>query len=166
MDPKTLEDLKAAFAGESQANRKYLAFAKKAEEEGYPAVAKLFRVAAEGETRHAMRHFAAMNGVGTTAENLQAAINGETGEFTEMYPAFIKDAESANEAVAQDAFEDANTVEKEHAELYKKALENPAEFELGSVYVCQNCGHVHIGDAAPEKCPVCGYPANQFKAID
>jgi rubrerythrin len=165
MNEQTLADLKAAFAGESQANRKYLAFAKKADEEGYPDVAKLFRVAAEGETRHAMRHFTAMNGVGTTAENLKAALDGETYEFTDMYPGFIKTAEAAKEAVALDAFEDADTVEKEHGELYQKALLNPAEFKLGTVWVCQNCGHVHIGDSAPEKCPVCNFPASQFKEV-
>lgn len=162
MDPKTTDDLKNAFAGESQANRRYLAFAKKAEEEGYPEVAKLFRTAAEGETRHAMRHLTALKSVGTTAENLKAAIDGETYEFTEMYPGFIKDAEAAGEAVAQDAFEDADTVEKEHAELFKKALENPAEFKLGKVWVCQNCGHIHFGEEPPANCPVCNFPAGQF----
>jgi rubrerythrin len=166
MNEKTLADLKAAFAGESQANRKYLAFAKKADEEGFADVAKLFRVAAEGETRHAMRHFTAMNGAGTTAENLKAALDGETYEFTDMYPGFIKDAEAANEAVALDAFEDADAVEKEHGKLYSEALANPAEFKLGKVWVCQNCGHVHIGDAAPEKCEVCGFPGGQFKEVE
>ena len=165
MDEKTLKDLKDAFAGESQANRKYLAFAKKADQEGYPEVAKLFRVAAEGETRHAMRHLVAMNGIGTTAENLKAAIDGETYEFTEMYPGFIKDAEAGGEAVAKDAFEDADTVEKEHENLYSKALANPSEFKMGTVWVCQNCGHVHIGDAAPAKCPVCGFPGSQFVEV-
>jgi len=162
---QSIEDLKTAFAGESQANRKYLAFAKKAEEEGFPAVAKLFRTAAEGETVHAHRHLAAMNGVGTTEENLKAALGGETEEFTNMYPTMMKNAEEESNAVALDSFEDANTIEKEHAELYKKALENPVEFEMGRVWVCQNCGHVHFGDEAPEKCPVCGFPANKFKEV-
>jgi rubrerythrin len=166
MNEKTLADLKAAFAGESQANRKYLAFAKKADEEGFADVAKLFRVAAEGETRHAMRHLTAMNGVGTTAENLKAALDGETYEFTDMYPGFIKTAEAANEAVALDAFEDADTVEKEHGKLYSEALGNPAEFKLGRVWVCQNCGHVHIGDTAEDKCDVCGFPGSQFKEVE
>lgn len=166
MDETTKKDLEAAFAGESQANRRYLAFSKKAEEEGYPVVAKLFRVAAEGETRHAMRHFTALSGVKTTAENLKTAIEGETYEFTDMYPGFIKDAEGAKENVAKDAFEDANTVEKEHAELFSKAASNPAEFKLGRVWVCQNCGHVHFGDEPPEKCPVCSFPGSQFKEVE
>jgi rubrerythrin len=144
MDEKTLTDLKAAFAGESQANRRYLAFAKKADEEGYPDVAKLFRVAAEGETRHAMRHFTAMNGVGTTAENLKAALDGETYEFTDMYPGFIKTAEAANEKVALDAFEDADKVEKEHGELYQKALLDPAAFKLEGAYVCQKLPSLRV----------------------
>lgn len=163
---KTLEDLKAAFAGESQANRKYLAFAKMADEEGYKNVAKLFRVAAEGETVHAHRHLAAMKGVGSTAENIKAAIEGETYEFTEMYPAMIDDAKAEGDAVACDAFEDADTVEKEHAALYQKAAADPAGFELGEVWVCQNCGHVHMGTEVPGQCPVCGFPGTQFKYVD
>lgn len=163
---KSTDDLKNAFAGESQANRKYLAFAKKADEEGYAEVAKLFRTAADGETVHAHRHLKAMDGIGTTAENLKAALEGETYEFTEMYPGMIKDAEAENNAKAQDSFEDANTVEKEHGELYKKALENPAEFKLGIVWVCQNCGHVHQGEEAPDVCPVCGAPKTTFKLVD
>jgi rubrerythrin len=163
---KSIENLKVAFAGESQANRKYLAFAKKAEEEGLSAVAKLFRVAAEGETVHAHRHLAAMNGVGSTEENLKAALSGETEEFTNMYPEMMKDAEAEDNKVALDAFEDANAVEKEHAELYKKALENPAGFELETVWVCQNCGHVHVGDEAPSNCPICGWPKNKFTKVD
>ena len=162
---KSIEDLKTAFAGESQANRKYLAFAKKADEEGYPEVAKLFRTAAEGETVHAHRHLAAMSGVGTTEENLKTSIKGETYEFTEMYPNMIKNAGEENNSVAQDSFEDADTVEKEHAKLYERALENPKEFVLGDVWVCQNCGHVHEGSEAPDACPVCSFPKKFFKVI-
>jgi rubrerythrin len=163
---KTLDNLKAAFAGESQANRKYLAFAKKAEEEGYPSVAKLFRVAAEGETVHAHRHLKAMDGIGTTEENLTAALGGETEEFTNMYPAMIKTAGEENEAMAKDAFEDANAVEQEHGKLYKEALADPKAFEIGKVWVCQNCGHVHIGEEAPDACPVCGFPKNKFLEVN
>lgn len=162
---KTIDDLKTAFAGESQANRRYLAFAQKAEEEGYPEVAKLFRVAADGETVHAFRHFDALKGIGTTQENLRMALEGETNEFTNMYPAMMKEAEAENEKTALDAFEDANTVEKEHAEYYRKALESPSEFRMGKVWVCQHCGHVHIGDEAPDSCPVCGWPKDKFNEI-
>lgn len=164
MGDKTFQNLKDAFAGESQANRKYLAFAKKAEEEGLASVAKLFRAAAEAETIHAHNHLRAMDGVGTTTENLQAAISGETEEFEIMYPAMIKDAEEEDEKGAGISFKNANEVEKEHAALYKTAAEDPGSFELDEVWICGICGHTHVGPA-PEHCPVCGAPKNKFTEV-
>lgn len=158
----TQDNLKAAFAGESQANRKYLAFAQKAQEEGLNGVAKLFRAAAEAETIHAMSELKALGGVKTTAENLKAAIEGETHEFEIMYPGFIAEAGQAGEKVARIAFHLANEAEKTHAALYTKALNNlNADSEY---YVCSICGAVEEGNA-PEKCPVCGAPAAKFKNV-
>lgn len=164
MGEKTLKNLQDAFAGESQANRKYLAFAKKADEEGLADVAKLFRAAAWAETVHAHNHLRNMAGVGTTAENLKAAIEGETHEFESMYPEMIKEAEEEGENVAKLSFSQANTVEKEHAELYQKAAQSPESFELPEVWVCEVCGHTHVGPA-PENCPVCGAPKSKFTEI-
>ncbi|MGD2270644.1 MAG: rubrerythrin family protein, partial [Desulfobacterales bacterium] len=121
---KTEENLKDAFAGESQANRKYLAFAKKAESEGHPQVAKLFRAAAEAETVHAHAHLRTLKGIKSTAENLQEAIAGETHEFKSMYPQMIEDATSEDDKAALRSFTYANEVEKVHADLYQKALDN------------------------------------------
>ncbi len=163
---KTTDNLKAAFAGESQANRKYLAFAKKADEEGFAEVARLFRAAAESETVHALRHLREMGGIGSTAENLQAAIAGETEEFTSMYPRMIKDAEAEGNKGALMGFTSASAVEQEHAGLYKKALELLGKNPAATYWVCQVCGHVHEGGAPPEKCPVCGAPGKMFKLVD
>ena len=118
----SMDNLKNAFAGESQANRKYLAFAKKAEEEGFKQVASLFRAAAEAETVHAHNHLRVMGGVRSTKENIQEAIGGETFEFTKMYPQMIEEARKGGNKQAQQSFEFANKVEKIHAELYQKAL--------------------------------------------
>lgn len=164
----TIENLKTAFAGESQANRKYLAFAKKAQEEGFVEVARLFRAAADAETVHAHNHLRVMGGVKTTLENLKTAIAGETDEFMEMYPKMIREAEIEKEDAAKTSFVGANTVEKEHAELYKKALESVKKNEdikKTEIHVCQVCGHTHIGDA-PDRCPVCGNPKKMFKKIE
>ncbi len=162
---KTTENLKAAFAGESQANRKYIAFARKAEQEGYKQVAKLFRAAAEAETVHALSHLRVLDGVGSTAENLQAAIGGEHYEVTVMYPEFIQEAEAEGEKKALASFMDAYEVEKVHEALYHKALETlggPAEdFDY---YVCPVCGYTHERNA-PEKCPVCGALGSKFIRI-
>lgn len=162
---KTLKNLMEAFAGESQANRKYLAFAKKAEEEGYSSVAKLFRAAAEAETIHALNHLKAAGAVKTTKENLQAAISGETYEFESMYPPMIKDAEAEGATQAQRSFYYANEVEKVHAELFKKALENLGKKQDVDYYVCQVCGHTVEGEP-PDKCPVCGSPKKMYKKVD
>lgn len=162
---KTMEDLGAAFAGESQARNKYLAFAKKAEEEGYPQAAKLFRAAAQAEMIHAQNHFKAMNGIGTTVENLQAAINGEHYEVVSMYPPFIEDAKAEGAKRAQTSFEWAWAVEKTHEALYTEALNClKVEQESYDFYVCPVCGHTHPRNA-PDKCPVCGTPGARFEKI-
>jgi len=164
----TTDNLKAAFAGESQANRKYLFFADKAEEEGLKQVARLFRAAADAETVHARAHLRVLGGVRSTRENLQAAIEGEGYEFTKMYPEFIRQAESEGNVAAKRSFELANQVEKIHHELYSKVFaavrdgKSPAE---QAVYVCQVCGMTVEGEP-PDKCPVCGSPKKQFKRID
>ncbi|AQS59563.1 rubrerythrin family protein [Desulforamulus ferrireducens] len=160
----TEKNLKAAFAGESQANRKYLAFAAKADQEGYPAVAKLFRAAAEAEALHALSELKALGGIKSTAENLQEAINGETYEFTEMYPGFIETAEAEGNNLAKRAFHFANEAEKVHAELYKKALAALESKEDFDYYLCPVCGYIHER-TAPEKCPICGANGSAFKNL-
>ncbi|MBR9676142.1 rubrerythrin family protein [Candidatus Woesearchaeota archaeon] len=165
---KTDENLMAAFAGESQANRKYLAFAKKAEKEGLIQIAKLFRAVAEAETVHAHNHLNVAGSVKSTEENLKAAVQGETYEFSEMYPEFIKQAESDGNKLAKQSFEHANIVEKEHEALYKKALvnvETGKDLDATDMNVCQVCGHTVEGDA-PEVCPVCQATKDKFKKIE
>jgi len=162
---KTEKNLQEAFAGESQANRKYLAFAKKAEEEGYPQVAKLFRAAAEAETIHAHNHLKVLGGIKSTKENLEAAISGESYEFQNMYPQMIADAETEGNEEAKRSFTFANEVEKIHAELYKKALENLGKNENVDYYVCQVCGNTVEG-SPPDTCPICGAKKEAFKKIE
>ncbi len=162
---KTEQNLKDAFAGESQANRKYLAYAKQAEKEGYPQVAKLFRAAAEAETVHAHAHLKALGAVGSTAENLKDAIAGETHEFKNMYPAMIEQAASEGNKAAERSFRYANEVEKVHAALYQKALDNLENQEDTDYYICSVCGYTCENDP-PEKCPVCGAKAQAFKKVD
>ncbi|MCX7781179.1 MAG: rubrerythrin family protein [Negativicutes bacterium] len=162
---KTNENLAAAFAGESQANRKYLAFAKQAEAEGYAQIAKLFRATAEAETIHAHAHLKALGMIKSTAENLQAAVSGETYEFTQMYPPFIDQAEAENNAAAVRTFKLANDAEKVHADLYKKALENLNNKETYDLYLCTICGHIAENEA-PEKCPICGAKTQAYKKVD
>lgn len=163
----TIDDLKEAFAGESQANRRYLAFAKKADQEGHPQIARLFRAAAEAETVHAHAHLRAMGGVGSTRENLEEAVSGETHEFRSMYPRMIEDAKAEGNPRALRSFEYANTVEKIHADLYQgllDTLEMPST-ETYPYFVCPVCGHT-IGHGAPETCPVCGAPGSNYIRID
>ena len=160
----TNDNLKESFAGESQANRKYLAFAKKADEEGYAGVAKLFRAAAEAETVHAMSHLRAMGAVKSTKENLEAAVAGETHEFEKMYPGFIEEAGKEGAAQAKRSFELANEAEKVHAGLYQKALEALEQKDDQDYYVCQICGNLHVG-SAPDKCSICGAPASKFNNV-
>lgn len=160
---KTQENLLAAFAGESQANRKYLAFAKQADKEGLPQVAKLFRAAAAAETVHAHAHLHSAGLIGDTKANLEAAIAGETHEFTQMYPEMIKEAQAENNAAVARYFDFANKVEEVHANLYKKALENPAAMPNVDYYVCSVCGYTHEGPV--DKCPICGAAAAAFEKI-
>ncbi len=163
---ETDENLKAAFAGESQANRRYLAFARQAEKEGNPRIAKLFRAVATAETVHALNYFGKSGGINSTAENLQAAIAGENYEVTTMYPAFIADAENDSDKRAQTIMTWAWEVEKQHEEYFRQALENlGAESMEVEIYVCPVCGSTHIG-ARPEKCPVCGTPGSRFERIE
>lgn len=162
---KTTKNLQDAFAGESQANRKYLAFAKKAEEEGFRQVAKLFRAAAEAETVHAHNHLRELGGIKSTKANLEEAINGESYEFQKMYPRMIKDAEEEGKKGALRSFNFANEVEKIHADLYKKAVENIGKNPSVDYHVCQVCGNTVEGEP-PDKCPICGADKKMFKKID
>lgn len=162
---KTVKDLQEAFAGESQANRKYLAFAKKAEQEGHTQIAKLFRAAAEAETVHAHNHLKELGGIRGTKENLEEAINGESYEFQKMYPGMIRDAEEEGIKGALRSFKFANEVEKVHAELYRKALDNIGNNQAVEYYVCQICGHTAENEP-PDKCPVCSAGKNAYKKID
>ncbi len=164
----TIDNLKAAFAGESQANRRYLFFAEKADREGFPQVARLFRAIADAETVHARTHLETMGGNGTTKANLEAAISGELHEFKKMYPEFIEQAKADGNRRAQTSFEWAGAVEQTHHGLYEAALKAVSAGEKAKeepYYVCQVCGHTVIG-AAPDRCPVCKAPANRFKKID
>lgn len=162
---KSEKNLAEAFAGESQANRKYLAFAKKADEEGLAQVARLFRAAAAAETVHAHAHLRALKGVGGTADNLKEAIGGETHEFTDMYPQMIEDAKAEDNKAALVSFMYANAVEKIHADLYSKALDAMADLADTTYYVCDVCGNTVEGEA-PDKCPICGVSRDHFMEID
>lgn len=159
------QNLKDAFAGESQANRKYLAFAKQADKEGFAQVAKLFRAAAEAETVHAHTHLRTFGGINSTADNLQEAINGETYEFTSMYPEMIKTAEKEGEKKALRSFSWANEVEKIHAGLYQKALDNIDNSVEADYYVCDVCGYT-CEKEAPDVCPVCKSQKKAFFRVD
>lgn len=160
----SIGNLKAAFAGESQANRRYLAFARKAEEEGFSQVAKLFKAAAEAETIHALNHVSIMGEVKSTVENLKTAISGETFEFKEMYPEYLAVAKKEGNKQATWSFSVANKVEQIHADLFGKAtevLKSGKELPSIDYYVCGVCGNTVEGEA-PEKCPVCGAPKAKF----
>jgi rubrerythrin len=161
---KTEQNLMEAFAGESQANRKYLAFAKQAEKEGYPQIAKLFRAAAEAETVHAHAHLRALGGIHSTAENLKSAISGETHEFKNIYPGMIAAAKEEGHKAAERSFSYANEVEKIHAALYEKALKNMDKKEDVDYYVCSVCGYT-CENEPPDTCPVCGSKARAFSKV-
>jgi rubrerythrin len=164
----TEKNLQEAFAGESQANRRYLFFAEKAEKEGHPQIARLFRAAAEAETVHARNHFAAMDGVGSTKDNLLAGATGEHYEFTRMYPPFIDKAEEENNKRAQVSFEYANKVEQIHHGYFEetlKALESSQQLKDEPYFVCPGCGNTVAGEA-PERCPICGAPGRAFKRVE
>ncbi|OGP95804.1 MAG: rubrerythrin [Deltaproteobacteria bacterium RBG_16_47_11] len=163
---KTEKSLKEAFAGESQANRKYLAFAAKADQEGYLQVARLFRAAAEAETVHAHNHLRALNGIRSTKENLQEAIAGETHEFKTMYPEMIEAAKAEGQKAAERSFNYANSVEKVHAQLYQSLLDGLGKPQGNySYYVCPVCGFT-AEKQAPGACPVCGTKGEMFKKIE
>ena len=165
MMEKSTQNLNEAFAGESQANRKYLAFAEKAEKEGYSQVARLFRAAAAAETVHAMNHLKALKAIQATADNLKEAIAGETAEFREMYPGMIAAAQAEGKPEALRSFEFANEVEKVHAQLFQKALANLEHKEAVDIFVCTICGYTVEGEA-PDTCPVCKSLKKFFQKID
>ena len=161
---KTIENLRGAFAGESQANRRYLAFAQKAKEEGATQAAKLFRAAAEAETIHALNHLRIIGEIKTTIDNLGTAVSGETFEFKEMYPEYISTAKQEGNKQATWSFDVASKVEQVHAGLFQKALDAlQSKKELAKVdyYVCSVCGNTVEG-APPENCPICGAPKAKF----
>ena len=165
--PNTTENLKEAFAGESQANQKYRAFAKKAEREGFANIAKLFRTTAEAERIHAEGHLRALDLIASTAENLQSAIDGETYEFTTMYPPMVELAQSEGHK-AKTMFKFAVDAEEVHATIYAKALEavkNGKDLDTGDFYLCTVCGYIEVG-SIPEKCPVCGALKKAFSLIE
>jgi rubrerythrin len=164
--PTTEDNLKEAFAGESQANQKYRAFAKKAEKEGFPNIARLFLTTAEAERIHAEGHLGALQGIGSTADNLQAAIDGETDEFTQMYPPMLEQAKAEGHK-AKRMFHYAIEAEEVHANLYKQALEavlRGEDLTETEFYLCPICGHIEFGNP-PGTCPVCQAKAASFVQI-
>lgn len=161
--PGTKDNLKEAFAGESQANQKYRAFAKKAEKDGFPNIAKLFKTTAEAERIHAEGHFGALDGIGSTAENLQAAIDGETYEFESMYPPMLATAEAEGHK-AKRMFKFAVEAEAVHAELYKLALEaakQGKDIDTSEIYLCPVCGHIELKKPT-DKCPICNLQPEKY----
>lgn len=161
----TIDNLKDAFAGESQANRRYLAFAEKAEKEGHPQIARLFRAAAQSETVHALNHLSVLGEVGSTADNLKAAIVGETYEFEQMYPGFIAEAGKEGNQDAVMSFQGANAVEQIHSGLFKNALDSLGQNAQVDYYVCPVCGNT-VEDEPPEKCPICGTAGSKFMLME
>jgi len=157
---KTLDNLMAAFAGEAQANRKYTAYAKKAEKEGKMNAAKLFRAAADAETLHALKHFEVAGKIGSTADNLKDGVAGETYEYKDMYPGFVKEAEAEGNKAALMSFTFAMKAEEVHAGLYQDALENLDETEEVFYYLCPVCGNIE--KSKPEKCSICGVSGEKF----
>jgi rubrerythrin len=163
---KTEQYLKEAFAGESQANRRYLAFAAKADQEGHTQVARLFRAAADAETIHAHSHLRALDGIKSTKENLLEAVAGETHEFTKMYPEMIEAAKAEGHKIGQRSFSYANEVEKIHAQLYQGLLDSLGTSQDSyPYYVCPVCG-MTTEKEAPAICPVCGTKGSMFRRVD
>ncbi|HDR74167.1 MAG TPA: rubrerythrin family protein [Methanoculleus sp.] len=163
----TQENLMDAFAGESQANRKYAVFAEKADAEDFPNVARVFRAASEAEAIHAKRLLFVLQAIKSTEENLAASIEGETDEFTTMYPAFIEQAETENQPEAAKVFRHAMGAEKVHAQRYTRALEavrQEKDLDLSAVYLCPVCGNVEL-DEVPENCPICNVPGRMFREV-
>lgn len=161
----TLDNLISAFAGESQANRKYLAFAKKAEAEGYHTAAKIFKAAAEAETIHAHAHLNALDGVKSTEENLKTAVSGETFEYKEMYPPFLAEAKKEGNKKATLSFTYAMLAEKVHADLFQEVLTNLSKDDVMNFYLCKVCGYIHK-NGTPNACPICSSSASKFIKID
>jgi rubrerythrin len=167
MKAMTKENLKAALAGESQANIKYLAFSAEASKAGKPNIARLFEAIAYAEQVHAINHFRELGGIGDTVANLQAAIDGENFEVDEMYAAYLEIADLQDEKGAKRSMRYAVEAEKIHADMYgdaKAAAEKGGDFEIGEVYICPKCGFTHIGDP-PERCPVCKLKSEKFKVF-
>lgn len=165
---KTLENLQAAFAGESQARNKYTYFASKAKKDGYEQIAAIFEETANNEKEHAKMWYKIMEGIGSTPENLQAAADGEAYEWTEMYPGFAKTAREEGFDDIADAFEMVAAIEKEHEERYKALLSKVKDGIVFSadgdtIWQCRNCGHIVVGPKAPEVCPVCNHPQSYFQ---
>jgi len=163
----SMDNLQDAFAGESQANRKYLAFARKAEEDGLPQVAKLFRAAAEAETIHAHAHLRVMGGIKSTSENLEEAIAGEGFEFNEMYPKYLAEAQQEGNKPAEFSFKNALAVEEIHHGLYSKALDAVkagSDMPGAKIYVCPVCGNT-VENTVPDTCPICNVPGSKFFEI-
>jgi len=165
---KTLENLEYAFAGESMARNKYTYFASKARKDGFNQIAAIFEETANNEKEHAKLWFKLINdGIGTTAENLLAAAQGENEEWTEMYAGFAKTAREEGFTKIAELFEGVAAIEKEHEERYRKLLANVEgglvfSRDNDQIWVCQNCGHIHVGQKAPELCPVCAHPQAYF----
>ncbi len=163
---QTTNNLKEAFAGESQASQKYLAFAKKAEKEGFRNIATLFRTAAQAERIHAEGHLGALDGIGSTAENLQAAVDGETYEYTKMYPPMLQQAQTEGHK-AKRMFDYAGKAEAVHARLYQMALEavkKGQDLPQDRIYLCPVCGHIEFG-TPPETCPICGAKGSNYVQV-
>jgi len=157
---KTIDNLMEAFAGESQANRKYLSYSRKAEKEGKLNAAKLFKAASDAETLHALKHFEVAGKIGSTADNLKDAVAGETYEYKDMYPDFVKSAENEGNKAALTSFKYAMKAEEVHARLYQEALENIDETEEVFYYLCPICGNIE--KARPDKCSICGVSGDRF----
>lgn len=165
---KTEANLKAAFAGESEARNKYTYFASVAKKEGYEQIAALFLETAENEKEHAKIHFKYLNGIGDTMQNLADAAAGENYEWTDMYKKFAEEAEEEGFKEIAAKFRAIGEVEKHHEERYRKLLENVRNEkvfnnEVPTMWICRNCGHIHFGDSAPEVCPVCSHPQSYFE---
>ena len=165
---KTEQNLMAAFAGESQARNKYTYFASVAKKEGYEQIAEIFQKTADNEKEHAKLWFKALGGIGNTAENLVSAANGELEEWTEMYPEFARVAREEGFVALALQFEAVAKIEKEHEERYRKLLENVETAQVFAkagitVWVCRNCGHIHMAETAPKVCPVCLHPQAYFE---
>ncbi len=164
----TQENALAALGGEAKANRKYGAFSEKAAAEGYKMIGKLFKAASEAEAIHAKRLMKVLGTIGTTQENLESGVKGETYEYTEMYPGFLKEAQAEGDKDAETAFYYALKAEQVHANLYKAALEavrNGKDLSAGKVFLCPVCGNIEIGEA-PSRCPICSVPGHMWRVVE